>query len=470
MSDEHRSNRRTFFKTISMSGLVFSGIGGFSFAQNEINKIKTKHWDIIVVGGGPGGVPAAVAAARSGARVLLVESYGFLGGMATAALVLPYMKYSAGNKIIIRGLFEEFLDILEKNGAVRIKKFTDEELIRLNTFTTDLEDRAHFDDEPMKWLLDRFVLDSGANLLLHTRAIGVLKKNGSIKAIRVFHKGGVEDLSADIFIDSTGDGDIAAWAGARIEIGREQDNACQPMTTSFRMANVDIERMPGGKEINELFDKAKERGEVINPRENVLKFFTVHPDVIHFNSTRIIEKTSLDGWSMTEAEIEGRRQVDELVRFMKKYVSGFENAYLMKTGAQIGVRESRRVIGRYVLNADDVIHGHKFDDGVACGSYAIDIHNPTGTGTKMYYLDEGIYYHIPYRCLVPDNVDNLIVASRCISSTHEAHSSLRVMPTVWGIGQAGGTAAAICVKRKIYPGNIDVTVLKETLVKQGAFL
>ena len=207
-----------------------------------------------------------------------------------------------------------------------------------------------------------------------------------------------------------------------------------------------------------------------NPRENVLKFKTVHPDVIHFNSTRVIGKTSLDGWSMTEAEIEGRRQVDELVRFLKKYVSGFENAYLMKTGAQIGVRESRRVIGRYVLNTDDIIQGRKFDDGIACGSYAIDIHNPTGTGTEMHYLDEGIYYHIPYRCLIPDNVDNLIVASRCISSTHEAHSSLRVMPIVWGIGQAGGIAAAICVKRKIDPGNIDVTVLKEILVKQGAFL
>ncbi|GAG08127.1 unnamed protein product, partial [marine sediment metagenome] len=268
---------------------------------------KIKHWDVIVSGGGPGGVPAAVAAARNGARVLLVEAYGFLGGMATTALVLPYMKYSAGKNLIVRGLFEEFLDLLEQNGAIKRMRHTDEELIRLNTFTTDLEDRAHFDDEPMKWLLDRFVLDSGVDLLLHTKAVGVIMKNGAIKAVRVFHKGGVEDLSAEIFIDSTGDGDIAAWAGAKIEIGRREDNACQPMTTSFRMANVDIERMPDGKEVNRLFNKAKKSGEIKNPRENVLKFFTVHPDVIHFNSTRVIGKTSLDGWSMTEAEIEGRR-------------------------------------------------------------------------------------------------------------------------------------------------------------------
>ena len=291
-----------------------------------------------------------------------------------------------------------------------------------------------------------------------------------IRAVRIFHKNGIEDLSADIFIDSTGDGDIGAWSGAEIEIGRNNDNACQPMTICFRMANVDIERMPDGKEVNRLFDKAKERGEISNPRENVLKFFTIHPDVIHFNSTRVIGKTALDGWSLTEAEIEGRRQVDELVKFMKKYITGFENAYLMKIGTQIGIRESRRIMGRYVLTAENVIKGQKFHDGVACGSYAIDIHNPSGTGTKMIYLDEGIYYHIPFRCLIPNDVDNLIVASRCISSTHEAHSSLRVMPTIWGIGQAGGTAAALCVKDNINPEKVEITKLVATLKQQKAFI
>ena len=463
--------RRRFVKTLSMSGLVFSGVKGFPSAQDKASgTMRAKHWDVIVIGGGPGGVPAAVSAAGSGARVLLVERYGFLGGMATTALVLPYMKYSAGNTKIVRGLFEKFLDILEQHGATKRMRPTKEELVRLNTFTTDLEDRAHFDAEPMKWLLDRFVLDSGADMLLHSQAIGVLKENDSIKAVRIFHKGGIEDLSADIFIDSTGDGDISAWAGANIEIGRKPDNACQPMTTSFRMANVDIQRLPDGREINRLFDEAKSRGELRNPRENVLKFFTIHPDVMHFNSTRVVGKTPLDGWSMTEAEIEGRRQVEELARFLKKHIAGFEKSYLMKMGAQIGVRESRRVMGRYVLNADDVIRGRKFEDGVACGSYAIDIHNPTGTGTKMIYLDEGIYYHIPYRCLVPEGIDNLIVASRCISATHEAHSSLRVMPTVWAIGHAAGVAAGLCMQKKRQPEHIDAEELKVRLKKEGAFI
>ncbi len=472
MERKNSINRRWFVKTLSLTGLSFSGIGGFTVPgqAGAEDTIETKHWDVIVIGGGPGGVPAAIAAARNGARVLLVESYGFLGGMATTALVLPYMKYSAGNRLIVRGLFEEFQDIMEENGAIRRFKATYEKQVRLNTFPTDLEDRAHFDDEPMKHLLDQFVLDAGIDLLLHTRAIGVLKEGNAIRAVRVFHKGGVEHLSANVFIDATGDGDIGAWAGAEIEIGRANDHACQPMTTCFRMAGVEIDRMPDGKEVNRLYDEAKARGEITNPRENVLKFFTVHPDVIHFNSTRVIRKTALDGWSMTEAEIEGRRQVEELARFLKKHIAGFENSYLMKIGTQIGIRESRRIMGRYVLTADDVIQGRKFDDGVACGSYAIDIHNPTGTGTKIIYLDEGIYYHIPYRCLTPVGVDNLIVASRCISATHEAHSSLRVMPTVWAIGQAGGTAGAMCVKESITPDRVDSTKLISTLKAQHAFL
>ena len=449
MNETGISTRRHFFRTLGTTGLVFSGIGGIAPAEAQAEKVK--HWDVIVVGGGPGGVPAAVASARNGARVLLVEAYGFLGGMATNALVNPYMKYNAGDKILTRGLFEEFVDILAENGAI-------------------LDDRKHFDAEPMKRLLDSFVLEADADMLLHARAIGVLREKGSIKAVRVFHKGGVEDLSADIVIDSTGDGDIAAWAGARIEVGRDQDHACQPMTTSFRMAKVDVGRIPPRDEINRLYDAAKERGEVANPRENVLFFRSVHPDVIHFNTTRIVGKSALDGWSLTEAEIEGRRQIDDMVRFLKKHVAGFENAYLMKSGSQIGIRESRRVMGRYVLTAEDVLEARHFDDGITCASYDIDIHNPAGTGTVIKRLKNGTWYDIPYRCLIPEGVDNLIVAGRSISATHEAHSSLRVMPIVWGIGQAGGTAAAICVKKGIRPGEVDPAELRSILVGQGAVI
>ena len=445
------ATRRNFIrKTLISSGVIFTGVSGFSGCNNPEEQ-ELKHWDIIVIGGGPGGVPAAIAAARNGMKVLLIERYGFLGGMATAALVHPYMTYKAGDKIIIEGLFKEFLDKLQEGNAI-------------------LDDRIHFDAEPMKWILDRFVLEEGVDLLLHSSAIGILKSMNKIKAVRVFYKEGTEDLSADLFIDSTGDGDIAAWAGAQIEIGREIDGGCQPMTTSFRMANVNVKNIPGHEEICRLYDEAKATGEIDNPREDVLYFRSVHPDVVHFNTTRIIGKSALDSWQMTDAEIEGRRQVDEMARFLKKNISGFEKSYLMKMGTQIGVRESRRVIGKYILTGEDVLEARHFNDGIACASYNIDIHNPAGTGTELKSLKPGTYYQIPYRCLVPNNVDNLIIASRCISADHAAHSSLRVQPIVWAIGQAGGTASALCVKNRIKPEEVDAQELRNILIEQGAFI
>jgi hypothetical protein len=329
-----------------------------------------------------------------------------------------------------------------------------------------------FETETMKLLLDQFVADAGVDLLLHTRAIGVLRDESTqrIEAVRVFHKGGVEDISANIFIDSTGDGDIAAWAGAPFEVGRKEDNAAQPMTTCFRMADVDIENMTPRSEINSMYDEAKERGEVTNPRENVLYFHSLNPDTIHFNTTRIVGQSALDGWSLTEAELEGRRQVDDMVRFMKKHVKGYENAWLMRIAPQIGIRESRRIMGEYVLTAEDVLEARSFEDGIACGAYAIDIHNPAGTGTVIKQLEAGTWYQIPYRCLVPRDVSNLLVAGRCISSTHEAHSSLRVMPIIWGIGEAGGTAAAMAFKAGISPTEVDTSELRTALREQGAFI
>ena len=437
------SSRRAALKTISLSGLAFCGLSGLTLGQNT-GKKKIKHWDVIVAGGGPGGVPAAVSAARNGARVLLIEKYGCLGGMATVGLVNPFMRSG-----LAKGLFGEFAGILKKNDSL-------------------LKDKRTFDDEPMKWLLDQFVLDSGAELLLHSQVLGVLKSDGRVEAVRVLHKGGIEDLGADIFIDSTGDGDVAAWAGAEFQIGRKADGSCQPMTLCFRMAGVDEQRMPSRDTINDLYNQAKEKGELENPRKEVAVYKSSHPHVVHFNSTRVVGKSALDGWSLTEAEIEGRRQTAQLVEFMKKKIAGFESAYLSKMAAQIGVRESRRIMGRYVLTEDDVLSARHFSDGIANCRYSIDIHNPTGTGTVIKRLKRGTYYQIPYRCLVPKGADNLLVASRCISSTHEAHSSLRVQPIVWCIGQAAGTAAAKCVKDKTMPAFVDTDQLRKTLKKQGA--
>lgn len=410
-----------------------------------------KDYDVIVIGGGPGGVPAAIAAAGNGAKVLLVERYGFLGGMATAGLVNPFMSYRAGKVIIVRGLFSELLDRLDSAKALK-------------------SDKAHFEAEAMKWVLDEWIADAGVHLKLHTLLTWVTYENGKINQVELSSKSGKSNVSADIFIDSTGDGDLAALAGATYEIGRPADAACQPMTLCFRMANVDTSKLPSRHEINQRYELAKEQGRIDNPRENVLFFSSTNPGVIHFNTTRIIGKYATSNSDLTEAEQIGRQQVRQMVQFLQQEITGFENAYLMKIATQMGIRESRRITGHYRLTEDDVLQARKFRDGIACSSYCIDIHNPTGTGTRIQHVPKGDWYQIPYRCIIPENLNNCLIGSRCISATHSAHSSLRIMPVVAAIGQAAGTAAALCCAQNVAPVQLSAKLLRETLQRQGAFI
>jgi len=228
--------------------------------------------------------------------------------------------------------------------------------------------------------------------------------------------------------------------------------------------------MPPRDQINMLFEEAKVKGEISIPRENVLYFPTTRKGEIHFNTTRVIMVDGTKAKDLTYAEVEARRQMVELVKFLREKVPGFKNAYLLTSGVQIGVRETRRIIGEYILTGSDIIRARKFKDSIARGSYPIDIHNPTGEGTVIKRLPPGEFYDIPYRCLVPKKVDNLLVAGRCISSTHEAQAAVRVMPIVVAIGQAAGTAAALAVKLNVYPRKINVSSLQETLKKQGVIL
>jgi len=430
-------------------GLVFSGLPGYK-ACTPVDK-EMKHWDVVVVGGGPGGIPAAVAAARNGCRVLLIERYGFLGGMATTALVQPWPPIRIGRTEIIRGLFKEFSELLTEYGALQ-------------------KDGLTFDAEMMKIALDRFVLDSGVDLLLHASVVGVYKKKGVIKGVKVYHKGGIEDISAEVFIDSSGDGDISSFSGCEIEIGRSQDQFCQPMTTIFQLSGVHEFRIPNQLELNRMYLEAKARGEISNPRDNVTAFRTTEPGNVLFNMTRIEDKSALNGWDLTDAEVIARKQIHEIVAFLQKHVPGYESAYLSKIAPQVGVRESRRVIGEYILTEEDVLSAKHFEDGIACGAYEIILHDQESSGTISKYVEEGQFYQIPYRCLVPKGINNLLVACRCISATHEAHASLRVQPIVWAIGQAGGTAASICIERGINASEVNITELKSKLISQQVFL
>ncbi|WP_239624830.1 FAD-dependent oxidoreductase [Paenibacillus sp. H1-7] len=415
------------------------------------------NFDVIVAGGGPSGIAAAVASAREGARTLLIERYGFLGGAGTAMMVNPWMSYRAGNggEQIIFGVLQELIDGMSELGMYGHPKA-----------------RNAFDPEALKVVAEQLCIEAGVTLLYHTfLADAKMDEDGKrIRSIQLANKQGLIEMKARMYVDTTGDADLAALAGAVVEKGREVDSNCQPMTLNFRMADVDIQRMPDKNEITRLFLEAKERGEVDCPREDVLWFYANQPDVIHFNTTRIILKDATDPWQLTEAEIEGRRQVQQLVAFLKRDIAGFENAYLQTTAPQIGIRESRRIIGEHVLTAEELLSACKFDDVIARGAYPVDIHNPTGSGTIIQSLKPGEWYDIPLRSLIPLKIENLLIGGRPISATHEAHSAIRVQPIAIAIGQAAGTAAALCAQDNINPRQLHVGNVQRSLVKQGARL
>ena len=409
--------------------------------------------DILVAGGGPGGLAAAVSAARNGADTLLIERYGFLGGMATAGLVNPFMTYWAGEEQIIGGILQEVIDRLTALGAY------------------GKGSRTAFDPEAFKFVADQMCADAGVKVLLHSFLSDAAVSDSKIESIEIAGKSGKETLSAKVFIDGTGDADLAFLAGARCEKGRDEDGLMQPMTLNFRVCKVDMGRMPArGEEFNKLFDKAKAEGRLDCPRENVLLFFTTREGEVHFNQTRINRADGTSTEDLTRAEIEGRRQAWQFLEFLRRDVPGFEQAEILVSGSQVGVRETRRVMGEYVLTGDDVLSARKFDDCIARGSYSIDIHSPTGAGTVIQRLKPGESYDIPYRCLVPLGIDNLLIAGRPISSTHEAHSSLRIMPICMAIGQAAGTAAALSLREGVTTRAVNTGLLQSTLRSQGANL
>jgi len=420
-----------------------------------LTRTRSQH-EVVIAGGGTAGVATAIAAARNDADTLLIERYGFLGGTMTAGLVNPFMTFYAGEEQIVHGIFQEMLD-------------------RLGAMNGYDEKTKSFDVEVMKIVLDQMIEEAGVKPLLHTCVIGTSMNANTIRGVEIHNKSGRKTVSGEVLVDATGDGDVAVMARAPYEKGRREDGLAQPMTLNFRMGGVDIERMPPKDVINRLFGEAKVREEITFPREHVLFFPTTRTGEAHFNTTRVIKVDGTKAEDLTYAEIEARKQMVQLVRFLKERVSGFEGAYLLMSGTQIGIRETRRIIGDYVFTGEDIVEAKKFRDAIARGSYWIDIHSPTGEGQEKtsFYMKgppAGASYDIPYRCIVPKKVDNLLIAGRCISSTHEAQAAVRVIPIVVAIGQAAGTTAALSVKLDVPPRELDISLLQETLRKQGANL
>lgn len=420
-----------------------------------------KRYDLVVIGGGFAGTAAAISAARAGLSVLLVEKSNSLGGAAAVNLVNPFMpsrtklKQNDKNEFfeLSQGLFMEIVDKLMGKSSFAIKP-------------TQI-----FREEYLKLILNRMVIDAGVDLLFHSYLIGAKAQNNRVDSVRIANKSGISDIEADYFIDATGDGDLAVMAGFPYRLGREKDSLCQPMTLCFRVANVDMERFEKSRPtLNKLYLEFQARGEIKNPREDILVFKSVLDNMLHFNSTRVVKLNPVDAFDLTKAEIEAREQVFELFNFLKDNIDGFQNADLASTASEIGVRESRMIDGEYILTEKDLVECRVFKDSIALGNYDIDIHNPEGSGTSHYFFPDGQYYTIPYRSLIPKSSQNLLVAGRCISATHEAQASIRIMPIVCCLGEAAGTAASIAKKDNVNVRDIDIQRLQEELKKKGAVL
>jgi hypothetical protein len=442
--------------------------------------------DVLVVGGGPAGLGAALGAANAGARVVLAERYGFLGGNATAALVMPLMSFhtqrqrnkKAGGasllptdhgpgKPVVRGVIATLLErLVQANGAIPPS---------LQTGYV-----VPFDPEIFKLVSLDLLHEAGVNFLFHAFASDFLDENGS-GGVVFETKSGPVVIRARVIIDCTGDGDIAARAGAPYEIGREDDGLVQPMTLMFRM--VEFQREAFKKYVKEhpdqwrnvhglwdLVQVATARGELKLPREDILFFATPHDREVSVNSTRITKVLGIDVWDLSYAEWEGRRQLRQIAAFLRRYVPGFDHAYVAQSGVNVGVRETRRFIGDYQLTAGDILQARKFPDVIARSTYPVDIHNPEGTGTLLKRIPPGEAYDIPLRCLLPQKVKRVIVAGRCISGTHEAHSSYRVMPVSMATGQAAGVCAALAVRYGKLPRSVPVADVQSELIRQGADL
>ena len=408
-------------------------------------------YDLIVVGGGFGGVCATISASRQGLKVLLVEKSNCLGGTATNGLVLPFMlnetKIKGKMTSLSSGIFKEIQKALEKRQAMYYESFLEEEL---------------------KLVLSRMVIDSGAEILYHASLCDVSYTDGKISSISVLTIEGKRTFEADYFIDATGNAQLAFYANLPFKLGREVDGLCQPMTLSFRVGGVDTNAFFESFDVlNIKYKEEKENGSIKNPRENILVFKTPIDGILHFNSTRIVKKNPTSAIDLTEAEIEAREQVYELFEFMKKYGKGLDKSYILSTGNEIGVRESRKIAGEYTLTEKECIECTKFDDYIAFCNYDIDIHNPEGTGTSHHYFKDGEYYQIPYRCIIPKNTENILVVGRCISCDHGAQASLRIMPVVASIGEAGGIAIALAKKNGASTQSINIKELQSILKNNG---
>ena len=453
-----------------------------------------RNAEVVVVGGGTSGAIAAIASARNGADTLVVESEGFLGG--TSTFGYPFLGFFNGRgEQVVAGLPQEVVDRL-----VELKASPGH--VRGGTWSTPEKPVTYefsltpYDPEILKYVLLKMAEEAGVGFLFHSILLGTVLEGETLKGIEVLTKSGIICVMGKTFVDGTGDADLAFRAGAPFELG-SKEGLLQNVSLHFRMTNVNAERLVEalqkedrvlgkdtwyirlvrgkgpGKEPDRFIHIAGHMIPWDDPKSRPPLTFTAvsqREGDYWLNMTRTVGIDPTDADDLTRAEISERKNVIEVSRLLIKNVPGFEKAYLSGTSTRIGVRESRRVTGEYVLTVEDVLSCKRFEDGVAMGAYPIDIHDPKGGKTQFSFLNEGGSYNIPYGCLIPLKIDNLIIAGKNISATHEAIGTTRLQPAVMAIGQAAGTAASMAVKADVALRRLDPQALRKRLQDQGALV
>ncbi len=436
-------------------------------------------YDVAVLGAGPGGLTAAVAAARQGMKVLLVDRNGYLGGTLASGLpILGFLDCKA--RQVTGGMAEEVVDRLtEAGGSYGIK------------FDPHHNSTVTVHPGYMRLVAVKMCQEAGVDILLHCETVNVDVTNGKITCVSVFGKGMRVDIAAKIYMDGTGDGDVGYLAGAAYEKGHGDTKGVQPPTLMFTLGNVDHEKMfrylddhpedhddPVDFFRNEkshslvafkgLYRRLREQGENPVNMPALICINSMNEGQVYINGMRLSNTDGTDLVSLTKAELDGHLQVEKLIAMLKKYVPGFEDCHLISINPAVGIRETRRLIGKKYLTIDKAMAYEVPDDTIALAAYMIDIHSPTDTKSTFIKLQEP--FGIPYLTLVNRDIGNLMMVGRCISVDYQVYGSTRVMSTCMAVGEAAGIGAALAIKKNIDPADVDHNEVRKILLANKAIL